>query len=168
MITGYIVGDRELIARMQGVPAAMKAEVDKTVDKLCFELEASVKTQYLTGQVLRVRTDRLRGSITRRAPETRTRVVITDTAAIAYVGTNVSYGAFWEHGFTRKIGAGARGGPRTLSGNALATYIARHPPGTRQYAARPFLAPALASMKAKIVADLGAALQRGMVAAMKS
>ena len=94
--------------------------------------------------------------------------MITDTAAIAYVGTNVSYGAFWEHGFTRKIGAGARGGPRTLSGNALATYIARHPPGTRQYAARPFLAPALASMKAKIVADLGAALQRGMVAAMKS
>lgn len=167
MITGYIVGDRELIARMQGVPAAMKAEVDKTVTKLGFELQARVQTAYLTGQVLHVRTGRLRSSISP-GGDSRSRTVITDTAATAYVGTNVSYGAFWEHGFTRKIGAGARGGPRTLSGNALATYIARHPPGTRQYAARPFLAPALASMKAKIVADLGAALQRGMVAAMKS
>ena len=44
MITGYIVGDRELIARMQGVPAAMKAEVDKTVTKLGFELQARVQT----------------------------------------------------------------------------------------------------------------------------
>lgn len=167
MITGYIVGDRELIARMQGVPAAMKAEVDRTVDNLTFQLERTVKQQYLTGQALKVRTDRLRGSITRLAPETRTRVEKGPNFSYGFVGTNVSYGAFWEHGFSRKVGAGARGGPRTLSGQALATYFARHPPGTRAYAARPFLAPALASMREKIVSELGAALRRGMLAALK-
>lgn len=166
MITGYLVGDRELIARIQGASAKMKAEIDRTVTRLGFELQARVQTGYLTGQVLHVRTGRLRSSISP-GGESRSRTEITATSAIAYVGTNVSYGAFWEHGFTSKIGAGARGGPRTLSGQALATYFARHPPGTRQEAARPFLAPALRSMRGRIESELGAALRRGMLAALK-
>jgi hypothetical protein len=39
-------------------------------------------------------------------------------------------------------------------GKALETYIAKHPPGTKQVAARPFLAPALQEMRAEIVERL--------------
>jgi phage gpG-like protein len=168
MISGYIVGDKALVARIAGAGAVVKAEIDVTVQKLGYALQARVQTQKLTGQVLRVRTDRLRGSIAQNAPETRSRFVATDTAAIAYVGTNVSYGAAWEHGFSRKVGAGARGGPRTISGKALDSYIRRHPPGVRHVAARPFLAPALFEMRAQIVTELGAALKRGMEKALRA
>jgi phage gpG-like protein len=171
MISGYIVGDRQLIARLTAAPAAIKAEVDRTVSLLGLRLEQIVKDQWLRGPRptrLGIKTGHLASTITRGAGESRSRFESTSTSAIAYVGTNVGYGAAWEHGFSRKIGAGAKGGPRTLSGQALATYLARHPPGVRQYAARPFLAPALAGFRATVQSELAAALQRGMVAALKS
>lgn len=167
MISGYIIGDKALVARIRGAGAVVKAEIDQTVQKLGFALQARVQTQKLTGQVLRVRTGRLRSSISQSAADTRSRFVSTDTTAIAYVGTNVSYGAMWEHGFSRKVGAGARGGPRTLSGKALDSYIRRHPPGVRAVAARPFLEPALFEMRAQIQTELGAALKRGMEKALR-
>jgi phage gpG-like protein len=170
MITGYIIGDKALIARLSGAGAAVKAEIDVTVAKLGFQLQRKVQMSYLTGPRpvhLGVVHDRLRSSITQGNPESRSRFESTDTSAIAYVGTNVSYGALWEHGFNRKVGAGARGGPRTLSGKALDSYIRRHPPGVRPVAARPFLAPALFEMRAQIVTELGAGLKRGMERALR-
>jgi phage gpG-like protein len=168
MISGYIVGDRALVARIAGAGAIVKAEIDVTVQKLGYALQARVQTQKLTGQVLRVRTGRLRSSIAQNSADTRSRFESTDTTAIAYVGTNVSYGAAWEHGFSRKVGAGARGGPRTISGKALDSYIRRHPPGVRQVPARPFLAPSLFEMRAQIQTELGAALKRGMQKALQA
>lgn len=168
MISGYIVGDKALVARIAGAGDVIKAEIDETVQKLGYALQARVQTQMLTGQVLRVRTGRLRSSIAQNAADSRSRFVSTATSAIAYVGTNVSYGAAWEHGFSRKVGAGARGGPRTISGKALDSYIRRHPPGMRQYAARPFLEPALFQMRAQIQNELGAALKRGMQKALQA
>jgi len=167
MISGYIIGDKALVARISGAGATVKAEIDQTVQKLGYALQARVQTQKLTGQVLRVRTGRLRSSIAQGSADSRSRFESTDTTAFAYVGTNVSYGAAWEHGFNRKVGAGARGGPRTITGKALETYIRRHPPGVRAVAARPFLAPALLEMRAQIQNELGAALKRGMENALR-
>jgi len=163
MISGYILGDRALLARLDRFPAEAKTRVDLTVQALGLELERRVKTSYLRGprpQKLGVVTGRLLSSITRGAADSRTRFESTPESSVYYVGTNVPYGAMWEYGFERKVGAGARGGPRTIkSGPALARYFAKHPPGVKQFAARQFLAPALNDLKPLINEKLGAALK---------
>ncbi len=170
MITGYILGDRELVRRLEVMPARAKARLDATVRALGFELENRVKSAYLRGprpQRLGVRTGRLLSSITAGGPQSRSRFESTPTSAMYYVGTNVEYGALWEYGFRRKVGAGARGGPRSLSGAAYARYFAQHPPGVKDVGARAFLAPALHDLKAHIVERIQAALRDSMIEATK-
>ncbi len=163
MISGYILGDRALLARLDRFPAEAKARVDTVVMALGMELEAKVKKSYLRGprpQNLGVVTGRLLSSITRGGGESRTRFESSPDKSVYYVGTNVPYGAMWEYGFERKVGAGARGGPRTIkSGPALARYFAKHPPGVKEFAPRQFLAPALRDLTPLINEKLGAALK---------
>jgi hypothetical protein len=163
MISGYILGGNALVRKLEAFPVAARAEVDATVMKLGFRLESIVKTKYLRGprpQNLGVVTGGLLSSITRGGAQSRTRFEATAAKSIYYVGTNVDYGAMWENGFTRKVGAGARGGPRTLKGRALATYMAKHPPGTKEIAARQFLAPALRDIAPLAEVELANALKR--------
>jgi len=170
MITGYIVGDRELIAKLQAAPHAMLDRVAQTVDQLGVGLARIVTQQYLSGprpaRLGRV-TGRLVTSIPRGGSDTRSRMEKEGSRFTAYVGTNVPYGIAWEQGFARKVGAGARGGPRTLQGQALATYFARHPPGIKQIPARAFLAPALDQYKPTVIAELQKAVSEGVQAALK-
>lgn len=157
LISGYLVGDKEMIAKFQAMPAAVKSALDGEVKALGYALQLRVQRDWLRGprpQRLGVKTGRLLRSITQGGADSRSRFESTPTTSYAYVGTNVEYGAAWEYGFARRVGAGARGGPRTLMGKALETYIAKHPPGTKQVAARPFLAPALQEMRAEIVERL--------------
>ncbi len=161
MITGYLVGDKALIARMQAMPERVKQEIDATVMRLGYALQLRVQRDYLRGPRparLGVKTGRLLRSIAQGAGDSRTHFESTPVSAVAVVGTNVEYAAGWEYGFTRKVGAGARGGPRTLMGKALETYIAKHPPGTKQIAARPFLAPALNDLRPTATRELERAL----------
>jgi phage gpG-like protein len=171
VITATIVGDRQLIERMKLAPGVVRNEVVKTIKKLGFELQKHVQKDYLTGPRpahLGVVTNRLRGSITPGAADSRSRFVDTGGEIAYFVGTNVEYGALWEYGFRRKVGAGARGGPRSITHVAdLEQYFAKHPPGVKAVPARPFLAPALADMRAKIISELQEALVRGMQKAMK-
>jgi phage gpG-like protein len=171
MISGYLIGDKALVAKIDGAYAKIKtSEIDPTVRKLGYALQLRVQQNYLRGprpSKLGVVTGRLLRSITQTGGDGRSRFVSTETSAIFYVGTNVEYAAGWEYGFTRKVGAGARGGPKTLTGKARETYFAKHPPGVRAVAARPFLAPALNDMRSLIVDELTAALQRGATEALK-
>ena len=170
MISGYILGDKALIAKFEGAYGKMKPGLDQVVQKLGFALQLRVQRDYLRGPRpahLGVVTGRLMGSIAQGNAMTRSRFESTPVSAFAFVGTNVEYAAGWERGFTRKIGAGARGGPRTLSGRARETYFAKHPPGVKNIAARPFLAPALADMRQIIVDQLAEALQKSAVDALK-
>lgn len=167
MISGYLIGDRAMVARFGDLPAATKLKLDLTTQALGFELEARVKAKYLRGPRpthLGVVTGRLLSSIAKGGPESRSRFESKPFSATYYVGTNVEYGAAWEFGFSRKVGAGARGGPRYLSdraftGSALSTYFSKHPPGVKQIAARPFLHPALDDMRAHIQEKMSAALK---------
>jgi phage gpG-like protein len=157
MISGYLVGDKAMIARFQAMPAAVKSALDDEVQKLGYALQLRVQRDYLRGPRptrLGVKTGRLLRSITQGGSDSRSRFESTATTSYAYVGTNVEYGAPWEYGFAKRVGAGARGGPRTLMGKALETYISKHPPGTKQMAARPFLRPALEDMRSQIVERL--------------
>lgn len=167
MISGYLIGDRALVAKLTAMPTAVHDEVFKTVQKLQMRLVADVVSHKLSGQVLHRRTGKLAASIPINGAETRTRMEDDGLKIIAYVGTNVSYGIGWEYGFDRKVGAGARGGPRTLTGKSRETYFAKHPPGIKHMAARPFLAPALQEMKPLITRELTDAMTRAMQKALK-
>jgi len=164
VISGVLIGDKELIARMGQIPARMKAAVDLTVQKLGFELEARVKRK-LTGEVLRVQTGRLRASISRGAPGSMSRFESTADASIYYVGTNVSYGVMWERGIAahtvRPVNAKAL--RFTIGGEVLFRMSARIP----AQAPRKFLEPALFEMRPTIITQLSAALQRGAREALK-
>lgn len=169
MITGALVGDRQLILRLKGASGAIHEEVAATVKRLGYDLERQVKDDYLRGPRpthLGIGKGRLSSSITHGSPESRSRFEDLGATIYYYVGTNVPYGKGWEEGFSRKVGAGARGGPRTLTGQALASYIARHPPGVKHIGARPFLAPGLADMRSRIIDELGKSLTRGMQKAL--
>ena len=171
MITGYLIGSDQLIAKIDALPARIKVSLDATVQKLGFALQGKVQAQYLRGprpSHLGVVTGRLLGSIAQGGADTRSRFESTGTSAFAFVGTNVEYAAGWEFGFQRKLGAGTRGGKFLGMGEkALATYFAKHPPGVKDVAARPFLAPALADMRQIIVEQMTQALQKTAVEALK-
>lgn len=99
MISGYLIGDKELLRRLGDLPKSTKLRVDLTVKSLGFELERKVKAEKLSGQVLNVITGRLRASISHGAPNSVSRFESDADRAIYYVGTNVKYGAVHEYGF---------------------------------------------------------------------
>lgn len=160
MIFGTLLGDRDLVARLQRMPAATKPRIDATVQALGFMLEAKVKAQKLSGQVLGVRTGRLRASISQssaRAPgDSRSRFVSTPTASLYYVGTNVAYGGAWEFGSrAHDIVAKNALALRFEIGGQVFFRRRVHIPAQSP---RPFLAPALQEMKPMIIERLRMAL----------
>ncbi len=163
VITGALIGDKALVARLGRIPDAMKAEVDATVAKLGYELEARVKQDYLTGQVLKVRTGRLRSSISDR---TVSRQEITGTSSIYYVGTNVSYGVAWERGIKAHdvVPVKAKALRFEIGGQVLFRKRVHIP----AQAPRQFLEPALQALRPLILSELQAALSRGAQAALKA
>jgi hypothetical protein len=159
MITGAIVGGKELIERIGAMPRAVKAEVDATVNKLGFRLQALVQTTKLTGQVLRVRTGRLRSSIARGDPDSRSRFEATPTTATAIVGTNVSYGVDWERGIAAHdvVPVHAKALRFEVGGQVLFRKKVHIP----AQAPRQFLEPALQDIRPEAERELAAALKRG-------
>jgi hypothetical protein len=91
MISGFLIGDKELIAKLRAFPEKAREDIDRTTVALGYGLEALVKSQYLTGQVFKVQTGRLRSSISHGGPDTRSHFEATPTSSTYYVGTNVSY-----------------------------------------------------------------------------
>src|SRR5208282_5362072 len=158
-------------AKLRASPAVVNDRIAKAGDQLGVGLARIVTTQYLSGprptRLGRV-TGRLVTSIPRGASETRSRMENEGTRFTAYVGTNVPYGALWENGFERKIGAGTRGGLFWGKSPAwLASYFGKHPPGTKAVGARPFLEPALEQYRPTIIAELQKAASEGVQAALK-
>ena len=170
MITGAVIGGGALLARFPRIPDAVRTEVKATVQKLGHRLEGEVKAQFLTGQSLKVRTGRLRSSITHGAEGPLSRQESTPTSEIYYVGTNIKYGRAWELGFTvpamtiRPVKAKAL---HFMIGGKDVFAMSANIPG-RTVAARPFLKPELEAMRPLIVSEIRAALIRGTQKAMKS
>jgi phage gpG-like protein len=85
-----------VLARLSGGPERLKAGITRAVTRLAIVVQAGVKGDRLSGQVLHVRTGTLRRSINQR-------VTVTDDAVMASVGTNVRYAAAHEHGFNGTV-----------------------------------------------------------------
>jgi hypothetical protein len=162
-IVGQIVGSELVVAKLAQISVARRNRVRATVNALGVALHNLVVSKYLNGPRpghLGVgKTGLLWGSINDKPSE-------DGNSFSSSVGTNVPYGAYWEKGFDRKIGAGARGGPSvgprlgpgSMTDLAKVKYFAKHPPGTKHEDARPFLTPALADMKDDIRARLAGAM----------
>ena len=155
MIDGYLVGDREAVARFTTFGPELQAQLVKRVSRLALALQKRVQETKLSDQVLHVRTGRLRRSINSRVEE--------DGASVyGFVGTNVAYGKRHELGFsgTENVKAHSRlmtvafgrkvKDPRQISVRAFSRQIKR---------SRPFLRPALAEMKPEIVKGMEQALR---------
>lgn len=157
MIRGWLVGDAELVARLEAMPGRLHEGVLRAVTRLCLELEASVKAK-LSGEVLRVRTGTLRRSITRRVED-------SERAISGIVGTNVAYAAFHEYGFsgsehvkehlrriTQAFGRPLKGGAKKITVRAHTRRV--------EYPPHSFLRTALAEMEGQIKAEIeGAAAE---------
>ena len=93
MITGILIGDQSVIANIQRKRQEAKERVRKTVEALSIDLQAHIKANKLTGQVLKVQSGRLRRSINHRIQDEGSRVW-------GVVGTNVEYARLHEYGFS--------------------------------------------------------------------
>lgn len=96
MLNTSISGADALAKKLSKLPQDIRSEVKASMTRLCLKLVAKVKSDKLSGQVLKVRTGTLRRSVSYR-------VVDTPTELAGYVGTNVKYAAAHEYGFAGTV-----------------------------------------------------------------
>lgn len=92
MIKGWILGGDDLVRRLTATPENIQSALQASVSRMALRLLARVKADKLSGQVLKVKSGRLRRSINER-------VVREGQGVYGYVGTNVDYGRVHEYGF---------------------------------------------------------------------
>jgi len=158
MINGYIVGDERVVARLRELPARTQATLTAAVTRLAVGLQAKIKTDKLSGQVLKRRTGTLSRSINYRLNQGVTEIT-------ASVGTNVEYAARHEYGFTGtesvkehlrqiKQAFGRPISPVSVTVRAFTREVS--------YPAHSFLRTALQDMAPEIRAGLSSALQQAI------
>jgi len=95
MIKGVVVGGEAVAARFNAMPDALQARLRVLVTKATIGVQRRAKEK-LNGEVLNVRTGRLRRSITQRVTESAGKVE-------GIVGTNVEYAHAHEFGFQGNV-----------------------------------------------------------------
>ena len=96
MITGYLIGDSELIKRMEKIHPNAQKSLLEAVTRLAIQLQRHVIKNKLSGSPLKVRTGTLRRSINEMVKQ-------TGTETTASVGTNLEYARIHEYGGTIQI-----------------------------------------------------------------
>jgi phage gpG-like protein len=159
-ICATLIGDSALIESLGLVPAKVKAEAHKAVELMAMKALVRVKLK-LSDDVLRVRTGRLRRSITQTVTE--------DAAGImGTVGTNVEYARRHELGFVgtetvqehlrtikTAFGKSIKGGAVTFTVGAHARKV-NYPPHS-------FLASAIKELEPEFRAAVKQAADRAML-----
>lgn len=158
MITGYLIGQSELMARMDKMyPAAQKGML-QAVTRLAIQLQRHVMQDKLSGQVLNVRSNNLRGGINEKVDQ-------TETSTTGTVGTNVDYAHRFEYGFhgSETVKAHSRT-IRQVFGKPIDERVIQVRSFSRQanQPERSFLRSALHDMEAQIKADLDAAIRKAV------
>ena len=91
-IEAVIVGDEEVRARFHRAAGEIDGKLADSMGRITIRLQAHVVRNKLSGQVLKVRTNNLRGSI-------HQEIIRDGSGIVGRVGTNVEYAAFHEYGF---------------------------------------------------------------------
>lgn len=144
VIEGQVVGTERVLLGLASGPVVER--IGKTVQTRALEMLGVVKSLYLSGAALGVRTGRLLRSVNAVYQQDGTQLSLS-------VGTNVEYGRFWELGFkgVEQVKAFSR-----ITGAGKTSLVKAHLRRVDQ-AARPFLQPALDDMKPRILAALAQA-----------
>ena len=96
MIDASVTGDERVIASIRSQYQEVITNVEQSIGRLTLKLLTRVKVNKLSGQVLNVRTGRLRRSITYKVIKTPSRIT-------GIVGTNVEYARIHELGFHGQV-----------------------------------------------------------------
>lgn len=154
MISAALIGDKEVMARMRGLDPQAHAALLRVIVRLSIMLQARIKSDKLSGQVLHRRTGTLSRSINRKIED-------TPTSIVASVGTNVRYAAIHEFGFngTEQVKAHLRTIHQAFGRPIAETTVqvsahARHMVMPK----RSFLRSALEDLRAHIHEEMAAAL----------
>lgn len=91
IVTGQVSGDDKVLAFLGSVPDRVKGEIQLSVGRLVLLLKRKVQAEKLSGQVLKVQTNNLRGSIS-------SATEFNDRSASGIVSTNVVYARIHEYG----------------------------------------------------------------------
>ena len=96
MLNAHVVGTEQVARSFRSMPDIILGRIEAVTEKFCLDLSARVKSRKLTGQVLNVRTGRLRRSIHHELTRSSTKVQ-------GAVGTNVEYAKLHEYGGTFQV-----------------------------------------------------------------
>lgn len=158
MIKGWLIGDRELVARLEAMPGRIGQSMATAVTRLCIQLQAKVQYK-LSDDVLKVRTGTLRRSITEKVDE-------QPDSISGIVGTNVAYAAYHEYGFkgTESVKAHLRTIKKAWGKELKAPGQIEVSAHSRKvdYPAHSFLRSALAEMESRIKETLSKAAQEAI------
>lgn len=94
MITGEVIGDKEVVAHLRRFPASLHAELKKAVHASAFNLQAHVVRNKLSGQMLKRKTGALAASIGFEVGEDASGV----QARVGTIKKTVVYAAIHEYG----------------------------------------------------------------------
>lgn len=97
MIKGELLNGNRAAKNLKDKGSTLQTNLTKSIARLVLVLMVKVKGSKLSGQVLNVRTGRLRRSINQRVEGINTPVVA------GYVGTNVKYARPHEYGFEGSV-----------------------------------------------------------------
>jgi phage gpG-like protein len=157
MLNIQITGDREVIARLQNMPDAVRKALLKKVTTLAFRLESKIKRDKLSGQVLGVRSGKLRAGIFSKATQSGDR-----TEGMAASAGDVKYAGVHEFGGTINIPEITAKGKALafMQGGKMAFYkkVAAH---TITMPERSFMRSSLADMRDQIIREMTEAVQQG-------
>ena len=151
MIEGIVIGSEAAVARFQGFPNKLREQLKAGVGRAALLVQIQTKEAKLSGQVLNVRTGRLRRSINVKTSETA-------TAVSASVGTNVAYARVHEYGFQgtvsvrEHLATSKLGNKFTVRGHNRNVNVPE----------KSFLRSALADMAPQIRVEFEQAIQRAM------
>ncbi|MCE9561890.1 MAG: hypothetical protein K8U57_07535 [Planctomycetes bacterium] len=159
MLSVTLVGDKELVARLEAMPDKLRAALLRKVTYLALRLENKVKTDKLSGQVLNHKSGRLWRSIQHSVASTPTSVT-----GKVYSAGDVKYAAIHEFGGTTKphIIEAKSAGSLAFAWNGKQAFFKRvNHPGSK-IPERSYLRSSLADMRDEIVAGLEEAASQAL------
>jgi phage gpG-like protein len=96
VITAYLVGDEEVLARLRGIPDAINAGLARAIAKLGIDLQRRVQEDELSGQILNVRSGSLKSSIDVEIDQSADRITAT-------IFSDSDYARVHEFGFSGEV-----------------------------------------------------------------
>lgn len=159
MLSLEIIGDKELVDRLNAGPEDVRRALRAKVTSLTLRLEAHVKQDKLSGQVLHARTGALRRAVASRVQEVNEKITGT-----VYVSNDVKYARIHEFGGRTSaheiVPVKAKALAFMMGGKQVFFKRVQHP-GSRM-PERSYLRSSLDDMRDQIVSEIGNTLREAL------